>query len=133
MSDADSFAVPVDAPRPSQLYLSSEKLVRALAWFDADEPSYDPLPAIRLEGVEGWVLIDGHTRAFLAALSGATELRLREDDDDHPRALYAECVGWCEAEGVTSVRDLFGRVVGPWTYEERWLARCRRAAERLEE
>ena len=127
---AESFTVPVDAVQPSQLRLNGRKLALATGWFDFDDPDYDPLPVVRLD--ERWTLTDGHTRAFLAALAGAGELRVREDADDLSMALYAECVKWCREEGVTDVRDLAGRVVNAATFEREWVERCRRAGERLD-
>jgi hypothetical protein len=124
-----SFTLPVGDVRPSQLYLNGRKLALATEWFDFDCPEYDPLPVARIDGA--WTLTDGHTRAFLAALSGAEHLHVREDTDDLPLALYAECVAWCRDEGVTDVRDLFGRVVDADSFERLWVDRCQRAAERL--
>lgn len=128
---AEGFSLAVEEVQPSQLSLNGRKLALATEWFDFDDPEYDPLPVVRLDGE--WTLTDGHTRAFLAALAGAERLDVREDTDDLPMALYAECVAWCRDEGVTDVRDLSGRVVNPDTFEREWVDRCRRAAERLGE
>lgn len=73
------------------------------------------------------VLIDGHTRAYLAHLAGADELLVVEaSDEDHPLELYADCVAWCERTGLTSIADFAGRIVAHETYERRWVERCRR-------
>lgn len=122
--------LPIDEPQPSQLYLSRGKLDGVCSWFDPDEPDYEPLPVIELDGE--WVLIDGHTRAFVASLAGADELRVVHDTDDHPRELYGRCVGWCREAGITAVADLHGRLVSEAAYERLWLDRCRRAAEDLD-
>lgn len=126
---AEGFTLPLGDVRPSQLYLNGRKLALATEWFDFDDPEYDPLPVVRLDGE--WTLTDGHTRAFLAALAGAERLHVHEDTDDLPMALYAECVDWCRDEDVTDVRDLSGRVVNADTFEREWVDRCRRAARRL--
>jgi len=125
----DAFALAVEAVQPSQLYLNGRKFALATQWFGFDDPEYDPLPVVRLDGE--WTLTDGHTRAFLAVLAGAERLDVRADTEDLPMALYAECVAWCRDEGVTDVRDLSGRVVSAETFERVWVERCRRAAERL--
>lgn len=122
-----AFRVPVEEPQPSQLFLSGRKLHAATEWFDFDEPRYEPISVLRLDGE--WVCIDGHTRAYLAYLAGAEELLVAEaTDESHPVALYADCIGWCEAKNLTSVAGFAGRVVSHETYERRWVDRCRRVA-----
>jgi hypothetical protein len=121
--------VPLAELRPSQLFLSAEKLEDAAGWFDFDDPDYDPLPAFEHEG--DWYLSDGHTRAFLLYLAGAETIRIRRDEavrEEYDFDLYLTCIGWCEDAGVGQVADLAGRVVEPDTYEEVWLERCQRAA-----
>lgn len=130
----DPFTIPIGDVHPSQCYLNGEKLARAADWFDFDDPNYDPLPVRRFEdGPDRWTLTDGHTRAFLASLAGDDELRVVEDTDDLPTDLYVACIGWCVEDGVTEVGDLAGRVVGPETFEERWIERCKRKAAALED
>ncbi|WP_132058486.1 histone acetyltransferase [Halorussus amylolyticus] len=128
MRDAEVFAVPLTGVRPSQLYLNGRKLALVTQWFDFDDPNYDPLPVREIEG--RWTLTDGHTRAFVAFLSGATELRATRDDDDLPMGTYRRCVEWCEDEGVTEIGDLAGRVVSADAFEKKWVARCRSVADR---
>jgi hypothetical protein len=124
------FTLPLDRPQPSQLYLSQAKFRGVLAWFDPADPSYDPVSVIELD--DEWTLIDGHSRAFAAALAGHEDLRVVRDVDEHPRELYRECVSWCEDAGITSVGDLHGTLVSDEAYEELWLDRCSRAAEALD-
>ncbi len=118
----DGFALPIDEPQPSQLYLNGRKLALACRWFDFDDPDYDPIPVREVDGE--WVLLDGHTRAFLAAVAGADTLHAVETDEDLPMGVYRECVRWCRNEGVTEVADLVGRAVSAETFEEEWVARC---------
>lgn len=125
-----SRTVPIDEPQPSQLFLDGRKLALATEWFDFDDPNYDPVPVVEMDG--DLVFTDGHTRAFLALLAGADELRVRRDDDDLPLALYRRCVEWCRDEEITVVGDLAGRTVNADTYEERWVDRCHEAAAELE-
>lgn len=133
-----TFRVPIEAPQPSQLFLSGRKLHAASAWFDFDDPQYDPLPVLCDEPVspdgDDPALLDGHTRAYLAHLAGADELVVRDvTDGDRPLALYADCVAWCERRGLTSVADFAGRVVSHEAYERRWIDRCHRVARVLDE
>jgi len=125
--------VPIEALRPSQLYLHAGKLAAVLERVEGETLEYDPLPVFAFDGERS--LTDGHTRAFVAHLTGADELRVVPDPDlpeNHDVALYRECIAWCEAAGVESVADLSGRVLGPDEYERRWIERCHRAAERLD-
>lgn len=117
-------SVPVDEPHPSQLYIDASRLRSALEWFDCDDPDYDPIPVLRID--DHLVLSDGHTRAFLAYLSGAETLQVVPDPDREELniPLYRECVGWCREESVTEVSDLVGRVVSRETFLEKWVDRC---------
>lgn len=140
-------SVPLDDVRPTQLYLNGRKLALATEWFDFDipgtpgvpgarssrassgAPNYDPLPVAELDG--DLVLTDGHTRAFLAWVAGADELRVRPETDDLDWPVYRRCLEWCREEDVTHVGDLASRAVDADTFEEVWVDRCQRAAERL--
>ena len=119
----EPFTLPLTATQPSQLYLNGSKFSLVTGWFDFDAPNYDPLPARKFDG--RWTLTDGHTRAFVAHLSGAEELRVVRDTDDVPVSKYERCVSWCRDEGITDISDLAGRVVTNATFETRWVDRCR--------
>ncbi|WP_255193145.1 histone acetyltransferase [Natronobeatus ordinarius] len=126
--------LPLSELRPTQLYLSSEKLAGMLEWFDVDDPNYEPLPVFEHDGA--WYLSDGHTRAFATALAGAETIRVERDRtvlEEFDFDAYLTCIDWCAAAGVETVRDLHGRVVGPETYEREWVQRCQRFAERSDE
>jgi len=122
--------------RPSQLYVSAEKLAAVLERVDGDTSDHEfgPLPVYEFDGERR--LTDGHTRAFAAYLTGAESVRV-ESDESLPAAydieLYRECLAWCETEGVERIPDLVGRVLGPEAFERNWLDRCQRAADRLDE
>lgn len=126
--------VSIDAVRPTQLYLSSEKLATVIEWFDFDTPAYDPLPVFEHE--EEWYLADGHTRAFASSLAGAEMVRVRRDEsirEEYDFEVYLTCIDWCAEAGVETIHDLRGRVVGPQTYQEQWIDRCNAVAERADE
>lgn len=131
---SEAFSVPLDAVRPSQLYLDGRKLSLVTEWFDFETPNYDPLPVRRFDvsgegGKTRWTLTDGHTRAFVAHLAGADELRVVRDTDDLDVDTYRKCIGWCNEENVTEIPDLAGRVLNADEFEERWVARCQAAAD----
>ncbi len=112
----------MEAVRPSQVYLDESKLRFVIDWFNFESPNYDPLPVRKLDG--RWTLTEGHTRAFVAYLSRAEQLRVVGDTDDISIPVYEQCVAWCENEGVTEIEDFAGRVVTNATFEEEWVERC---------
>ncbi|WP_338727947.1 hypothetical protein [Haladaptatus sp. DJG-WS-42] len=125
--------LPMAEVKPSQLYLSSEKLSAVMGWFDFDEPTFGPLPVFEYEG--DTYLADGHTRAFVAHLAGCMKLPVTYDpeirtSDDFP--VYVECINWCAEEGVETVPDLSGRVLSPEAYDVEWIDRCHRLATQLD-
>lgn len=122
--------LPLEDVRPTQLYLSKEKLARVLEWFDVDDPNCGSLPAFEHEGA--WYFSDGHTRAFVAALAGADTVRIHHDErvrEEYNFEMYRTCIDWCAEEGIETIHDLCGRVVEPDTYEECWIGRCQRLGE----
>lgn len=118
-------AVPIDEPQPSQPFVDADRLGDVLEWFDLDARTYDPVPTVGIAGET--VITDGHTRAFVAYLSGADTLAVVHDPDREALnlELYRECVGWCRDESVTGIADLVGRVVSRETFLDEWVARCR--------
>ena len=116
--------VPIEEPQPSQLYIDASRLQKALDWFEFDNPTYDPIPVLSIE--DEVVLSDGHTRAFLAYLSGAKTIEIVQDPDRKELniPLYRECVSWCHDESITEISHLAGRVVSRETFLDRWVARC---------
>ena len=117
------FLLRLDEIQPTQLYISAQKLAEVLRGFDAARPAtVEPFPVKRLD--DELVLTDGHTRAFAAFLCGLSEIRAYWDEDDLDWEAYRICVQWCRADGIRSVKDLVGRVVGPREYQQKWLDRC---------
>ncbi|WP_123537403.1 histone acetyltransferase [Halosimplex salinum] len=125
--------IPPSDLRPSQLYVSAEKLATVLDRIDGPDHEFGPLTVYEFDGER--YLTDGHTRAFAAYLTGAETVTVEYDEglaEQHDIALYRECIGWCEEEGVERAPDFAGRVLAPDEYERKWLDRCQRAAERLD-
>lgn len=125
----DVFCMSLAEMQPSQLFISTEKLAEVVRGFD---PSHmDPIPVKRLG--DDIVMTDGHTRGFAAFLHGRQELPVVWDEDELDWEAYEICVAWCKEDGIRSVADLVGRVIGPAEYEERWLGRCRAMHRALEQ
>ena len=116
--------------QPTQLYISSAKLAAVMSWIDpANAASIPPVPIKRL-GNE-IICTDGHTRAFAAHMYGLREIPVEWDRDQLDWEAYDICVSWCKAEGVYTVADLVGRVIGPEEYEVLWRDRCHAMHEQL--
>lgn len=124
----DVFRMTLAEIQPSQLFISTEKLAAMLRGFDRSR--MEPIPVKRLG--DDVVMTDGHTRGFAAFLCGMQELPVVWDEDELDWEAYEICVEWCKEDGIRSVADLVGRVIGAAEYEERWLGRCRKMHEELE-
>lgn len=117
------FLMRVDAIQPSQLYISSEKLERVCARFDASSAeSLEPIPIKRLG--DSIVFTDGHTRALAAFMRGLVKVPVLWDEDELDWEAYEICVEWCREAGIRTIGDLGDRAVAPDQYEILWLQRC---------
>ena len=129
----DVTTVPLASIRPSQCYLNAEKVATVAERVKGETFDPEPLPVYAFEG--GHYLTDGHTRAFVAYLTGRERLPVTYDvnlDSEASLAVYRECIEWCRREGVERVSDLTGRVVGPETYQAEWIEACQAIAARIE-
>ncbi|WP_227380095.1 hypothetical protein [Haladaptatus halobius] len=125
--------LPIKTVRPSQLYLSSQKLAAVLEWFDLANPSYDPLLIAEYDGK--LYLLDGHMRAFVAYLGGIEQVRVTQEQsilEQEDKQVYLECFSWCADAGLRTISDLSGRILNPEAYQKLWINRCQRVVERLE-
>ena len=119
----EPFTLPLAEIQPSQLYISTAKLARLVAAWQLPELTVlDPVPVKRLDG--RIIYTDGHTRAFAAYRRGFREIRAVWDEDELDWEAYRICVDWCLAEGIRTVMDLEGRLLGPADYEVLWRERC---------
>jgi hypothetical protein len=119
-----TFLLLLDKIQPTQLYINSGKLS---AVQQAIGP--EPVPVKKLNG--RIIFTDGHTRAFAAHLAGRKEIEVFWDEDELDWEAYQICVDWCLEEGIRTIADLNGRVIGAEQYETQWLERCRRMQEGL--
>ncbi|WP_135662228.1 histone acetyltransferase [Halorhabdus rudnickae] len=122
--------VSVEALRPSQCYVNAAKVATVAERVEGEVFEPDPLPVYEFEGDQ--YLTDGHTRAFVAYLTGSDRLSIVEDEelaDECDLSVYRACIAWCEREGIERVPDLAGRVVGPATFQTEWIDRCQAIAD----
>ena len=113
----------LDHLQPSQLYISAEKLRRAMATLGSHWPyAIEPIPIKRLG--DHVILTDWHTRAFAAWLMGRDQVPVCWDEDELDWEAYEICVRWCEQEQIHTIADLEKRVLDQETYQRAWLDRC---------
>ena len=121
---------PLSDLQPSQLYINREKLEELQSNINFIQPENIPsIPIKRLDGE--WVMTDGHTRAYAAFLAGLELVPTEQDEDELDWEAYRICVDWCKNAGITQISGLEGRVIDPDTYDQVWLARCKRMQDRL--
>ncbi len=113
--------------RPSQLYLSEQRLVRT----QQENENLEPLPVKKI--ANELFLTDGHHRAFTLWKKGRRKVEVYYDQDDMDWLEYLICVDWCRKENIESISDLKGRVVFEDEFEELWIERCQRMHESVEE
>lgn len=119
----DIFLMKLEKIQPSQLFVNSEKLSQVMEEFNP--PGIETLRPIPVKELgDDIILTDGHTRAFAAYLSGASEIRVFWDEDDMDWEAYEICVEWCKEAGIHTIADLEDRVVGDEEYEALWHGRC---------
>jgi len=123
--------VPVEALRPTQCYLNAAKVAAVTERIEGTVLDPGPLPVYEFDGDRH--LTDGHTRAFVAYLTGRDRVPVVTDgelESEYDLSVYRACIEWCEREGIERVPDLTGRVVGPETFRTEWIDRCRAISER---
>lgn len=124
------FRLALSEIQPSQLFINREKLAHVNAmWRPCSLETLPPIPVKRLD--ERIIYTDGHHRAFAAHLRGLDEVAVFWDEDELDWDAYRICVAWCHNEGITTIRDLEGRVVSAEAYALCWLERCRAMQELL--
>ena len=111
----------------SQLFLSHTKIVKINEWFSSDLTNFSPITIHSFSWSEKPVLIDGHTRAFVAAQNGIQALPFILEEDvisDELENLYHQCVEWCQVAQLREILDLTAKIVSQAEYEECWIGCC---------
>ena len=107
---------------PTQLYLSEKKL-QAIQMLDQSEEIIKVDPISILVFGDGFLITDGHHRAYQALLAGRNMISAEWDRDggDELYHLYAQA---CEERKITSVLDLKHRILPQDEYEAKWYNWC---------
>lgn len=127
------FTISMSALRPSQLYISEQKLIKNSNWLTRGNQDYDPIPVIEIDGEI--VMTDGHTRSVILCQLGVQDVRVvwENDDDDLDLDAYRICANWCKMEGIITPQDLVHRVIPLDEYLTAWIGRCQEMHQLLEE
>lgn len=107
---------------PTQLYLSEKKL-QAIQMLDQSEEIIKVDPISILVFGDGFLITDGHHRAYQALLAGQDTISA-EFDRDGGDALYALYAQACEERKISSVLDLKHRILPQDEYEAKWYNWC---------
>ncbi|MFZ1779950.1 MAG: hypothetical protein WAT94_00730 [Enterococcus aquimarinus] len=111
----------------SQLFLSHTKIVKINEWFSSDLTNFSPITIHSFSWSEKPVLIDGHTRAFVAAQNGIQALPFILEEDvisDDLENLYHQCVEGCKVAQLHEILDLSTKIISQAEYEDCWIGRC---------
>jgi hypothetical protein len=122
MSTIHPVLFPLERIQPSQLYINAAKLSIVLSRYNSKTLQEEKFPVLELN--EQWVFSDQHTRALAAYLFGIDQIWIYPDPDDLTLDMYRICVGWCQSEYITSIRDLAQRVIDDQAYQVQWVDRC---------
>lgn len=111
----------------SQLFLSEEKIKRVENWLTNETFKEAPVTIRWFPWSETPVLLDGHTRVFVASQKGITRVPVLWDDTEleaELEQLYQACTAWCNDQGIHSVSDFSTRILSQAQYEIDWIGRC---------
>lgn len=81
MDNFEKQSIAIKELQLSQLFLSHAKIVKIHEWFSSDLMNFSPITIRSFSWSEKPVLIDGHTRAFVAAQNGVRDLPVIIDED----------------------------------------------------
>ena len=119
--------LPLKELQPSQLYLSQDKVQKVTSWYDSSHMT--PIFVRKFANCDDWVITDGHTRAFVASLKGATTIPVQLDEEaysDTVIKLYEQCIDWCREESISQISDLATRQLLQKDYQKHWIDRCQK-------
>ncbi len=127
MDNFEKQSIAIKELQLSQLFLSHAKIVKIHEWFSSDLMNFSPITIRSFSWSEKPVLIDGHTRAFVAAQNGVRALPVIIDEDvisDELENLYHQCVEWCQVAQLREILDLSTKIISQAEYEDCWIGRC---------
>ena len=122
MVEEKDMEVKITDLHPTQLYLSEKKL-HDIQMLDQSAEIINMDPISILAFGDGFLITDGHHRAYQALLAGRDMISAEFDRDggDELYALYAQA---CEERKIDSVLDLKHRILPQDEYEAKWYNWC---------
>ena len=111
----------------SQLFLSEEKIKRVESWLTKETIKEAPITIRLFSWSDKPVILDGHTRTFVASQKGLTHLPVILDEEvmtESLEQLYQACVSWCKGGAVHSISDLLPHILPQEQYQSEWIKRC---------
>ena len=126
------FKMKINKIQPSQLYLNFKKINALLKNSNFNHiKGMEPIPIKKLNNQI--IFTDGHTRAYLYWKNGCKKILVSWEDEDLDWDAYQICVEWCKDAGIKTISDLGNRVIDNNIYQEKWLKRCQKMQEELED
>ncbi|MGT2933136.1 hypothetical protein [Streptococcus catagoni] len=114
--------IKIKSLQPSQLYLSQKKLDAIRQWLDPQ--NNEPSQAIIVRKIaDDLVILDGHSRAFVAMEKGCEDILVDYDEKDQ-WPYYEDCVRLCQKRHIYSVSDLKENILNEEDYKEKWITFC---------
>ncbi|MGT2756415.1 hypothetical protein [Streptococcus ovuberis] len=109
--------------QPSQFYLSEAKLQAIEVWFNPqDLAGFEPIAVKYLDGQ--WIVVDGHSRLFVAYQKGLEALPVILEEEDWNWDFYRFCVEATKEKRIVSIADLATRRLPQDLYEVKWIGWC---------
>ena len=111
----------------SQLFLSEVKIKRIENWLTSKTIEEAPVTIRWFPWSKKPVLLDGHTRVFVASQKGMTHVPVLLDDEEIDEALeqlYQACTAWCNEQEINSISAFSTRILSQAQYEIDWIGRC---------
>lgn len=117
--------------KPTQLYLSRQKVDRVNSWFHPSLQNFTPVSVRDFLGGGTLYLTDGHSRAYVAWRSGCRLVPCVYENSQivtSPlgQAQYRNDIQWCERFHIRHISHLAERIVPPADYAALWQERCER-------
>ncbi|MBM9832265.1 hypothetical protein IAG15_13965 [Enterococcus faecalis] len=114
---------PVLELQPSQFYLSLAKVQGVQSWFDPEKlTNFEPISIKQLDNQ--WVVVDGHSRLFVAYQMGLKTIPVQLEQEDWNWDFYRFCIQATKEKNIQSIADLATEILSQTDYETLWIDWC---------
>lgn len=127
-TNIEAFKIDINDIAPAQLTVDEEKFKRVAQWIE--KPEDIVICCVRIG--DKIVSIDGHSRLVAAYNRGFGYVYAFFETDNSSFEFFRTCLGWCEEQGIFSIKDLAERVVSPSEHERIWVNKCQTHLKQLE-